>query len=447
MNNISSAAFWKEELRREGEKGNSVIRHAPDAENYHKPEMAQLSKMPGGFVGAFAVVPAANKDGDSKGFDPTVAGPVHVDPYSDDGGVMFDPSTVREQDMHRAMAQSVHPSQVFYSLGQPAKLAAYRSNPAAVSNTSTPYMGSHGFKADAGPNPYMPKTYVTPSTHAEPVIHVTPFTPVLGEHAVSNPTIYEQPQMQPQLPQQPQLPVQPQAQLPATQYAYPVPPMDPNMAAMMNAMLNMQQQLASIKQAAVQPSVPLPPTTGVSPIPMPTRATARRPSPMHRDPNRNIKNRNVPVEDEPEEDYEPQTLREYEQQAQQPAEAVITGFETLRLPFVTGPLPNKPRQQVFFDIPGAGRILANFHSVVDSDTCVVLIYDTRYDQGYQYSPPELGEGKLLTMHIKLEREKSKTYRVASLGLAYACGVFEHIVLVKPGGKELDYVNQEEEPEE
>lgn len=110
------------------------------------------------------------------------------------------------------------------------------------------------------------------------------------------------------------------------------------------------------------------------------------------------------------------------------------GFETLNLPWVTGPVGNRAKRQVFFEIPGAGKHSARYHDVIDSDGCVVLVYDTRFEDGTQYLPPNLGETqlKLHVPHLK------KSFTVGSMGLHYSFGVFDHIVLVKGDTEHLDY---------
>ena len=115
---------------------------------------------------------------------------------------------------------------------------------------------------------------------------------------------------------------------------------------------------------------------------------------------------------------------------------VIIGFETLNLPFVDGPLPRKAKKRVIFEIPGAGKQMANFHDVIVSKECVTLVYDTRYEEGQQYEPPELGEA-VITLHIPKGRE-TRTLRVSSMGFSFTFGVFDMIVLIKHAEEPTDY---------
>lgn len=498
---MASDASWWNNPDAQG-SDTPVIRHAPDSHNYHVPDQDQIAKMRGSKVGRFAVIPAANRDGTSKAFDPTVAGPVHVDPDAPDGGVIFDPDMVRKQDVNRVVAQSYYPHQAFYALGTPAPLLGLGSRKQAAFAAQ---QEQHGFGVDRGPNPHMPNTYVTPSASPQPgrLSEVPTYVnsrPAQEEYPVNNgvPPLASLPPLNvagpatmqtpaPAAPQpQPFPPQQFQPQPPPGYYmppqAYQPPPMDPNMAAMMNAMVGLQQQVAAlVSRPAPQPAA-LPPTTGISPLPMPTaRPLTTQPIETLRQqrgavpqqggeyddetarPIRRVVKRNKQQDIEEQEDDRPetrdeqdepqQTLRAYNDRTNpsQP-EAVITGFETLNLKFVTGPLPHKAKRQVVFEIPGAGKNLAKFHDVIDGGGCVTLVYDTRYEDGYQYVPPELGAETVITMHVKTGRDNKtgkdimKTFQVASMGLHYSFGVFDHIVLVKVGGEGVDYGSGEDDDE-
>ena len=57
---------------------------------------------------------------------------------------------------------------------------------------------------------------------------------------------------------------------------------------------------------------------------------------------------------------------------------------------------------------------------------MVLVYDTRYEEGMQCLPPERGEDAFT---ITLAATK-QTFRVCSFGQNFSHGVFDHIVLLK-----------------
>jgi len=446
---MSQADFWDNP----GGAGDSpVVRHAPDSHNYHVPDPGQLDKMRGSKVGRFAIIPAANNDGTSKGFDPTVAGPVHVDPYAPDGGVVFDPTAVRPADMQRAVATSKYPHQAFYQLGTPApalglrKAAAYQPPEQEV---------RHGFTVDYGQNPHMPGAYVTPAQ--PPRAYEEPMTPPpMPAPAPYPPAQNAAPAPQPA----PQQPAMPQAAYYQPPTPYAPPPLDPNIQAMMHAMMGVQQQVAALVQRQAPPPPAFePPTTGLSRVPLPVGPpqlatlpveAGGRPGRARPDSGgdeefadqaaRPIRARRG---DQPAPEADPpQSFRDYAR-ADEP-EGVIVGFESLNLPFVTGPMPNKPKRQVRFKIPNAGEYMARFHSVIDAKTCVVLVYDTRYEEGQQFIPPELEEGNYITLTIhgaarpgKKGDDGMRSYRVGSHGLNYQFGVFDHIMLVKVPAQDED----------
>lgn len=502
------AAFWDNP---ESADNTPVIRHAPDAHNYHLPDYDQLSKMRGSKVGKFAIIPAANKDGTSKAFDPTVAGPVHVDPDAPDGGVIFDPAEVGKHDLNRAVNSSTYAHQAFYQLGTPAPLLGIGRNKQAA------YYGhqQNAFDVDRGPNPHMPGTYVTPRAtelpapafvangygggpaynnnplyraQEEQALNPVPSLnslPPLGPTPMAGPAPMPAPQ-QPQ-PQYPYPQPQPQQAPPgyyAPPQAYAPPPMDPNLQAMMQGMVGLQQTVQALAQQINQRPPLMPPTTGMSENPLPKgRPVGLSTQPV--EDQRGARHRGQPVDDDEynqesarpirkqvtrskqnqeivdeeqddtrdrslvrrrhreEEEERPQTMRDVERHNAEP-EGVIYGFESLDLPFVDGPIARKAKKRVVFEIPGAGNHMAQFHDVIVSKECVVLVYDTRYEEGTQYVPPELGE-VVITVRV-LGKDKngkdSKSYKVCSMGFTYSFGVFDHIVLVKQDDETVDYDDDE-----
>lgn len=119
-------------------------------------------------------------------------------------------------------------------------------------------------------------------------------------------------------------------------------------------------------------------------------------------------------------------------------EGMIVGFETLKMPYVSGPVGLKAKRRVFFDFGGTGKQSAFYHDVIESNSCVALVYDTRYENGTQFEPPDLEDAKiqLAVPHMK------KTFQVSSMGFSFSMGVFDVIVLVKHEDSQLDY---DEEP--
>jgi len=105
---------------------------------------------------------------------------------------------------------------------------------------------------------------------------------------------------------------------------------------------------------------------------------------------------------------------------------VISGFETLEMSFVNGPLPIKPKKEVYFEMPNMGTMAARYHEIQDGGTCLALIYDTRYEDGYQFMPPALGDVKI---KMTVPRE-NKIYYCSSVGIHFNCGVLDIVVLFK-----------------
>lgn len=465
-----------------------VIRHAPDDNQYHlasDPDM--IGKMRGSLVGRFAIIPAANKDGASKAFDPSVAGPVHVDPGAPDGGVVFDPTQVRKSDVEAAVTRAHYPHQVFYALGQSARElgidgrgsigravtgndALPRTNSRLPGTYIAPQSSGDGRQVYASPNiPYVQEN----STMAAPNLGQLPPLPAAGPSPVSAQApamghTYGQPPAPQPYPPQP-YPPQPQPYPPP--YGYPPAQPDQNMQAMMNAIVGLQQQVQAIATARVVPP-PAPATqTGyadnrgappihVSSVPVEMRQRAGTPprrQPPHDDddyadetarPIRRAAKRQQP---ETADDEEPrgllsshsgnkrQTVKEYEESVRDAPEAVITGFETLNLSWLNGPLPGKPRRKVFFDIPGGGTHSAMYHDIIVTDVGdVVLVYDTRYEEGTQFLPPTLGPEIAISLSIQAPKKtESIVKQVCSLGLNFQFGVFDMIVLVKKPGEEVE----------
>jgi hypothetical protein len=131
---------------------------------------------------------------------------------------------------------------------------------------------------------------------------------------------------------------------------------------------------------------------------------------------------------EPLPEDKPQTISQVKQEIidEKIRDKVISGFETLEMEFINGPLPTKPKKEVYFEMPNMGTMAARYHDVQDGGTCLALIYDTRYEDGYQFMPPALGDTKI-TMTVPRE---NKTYSCSSVGIHFSVGVLDIVVLFK-----------------
>lgn len=479
------ADFWNDP----GNGGDqSVVRHAPDDDSYHVPEGDQLRHMRGSKVGRFAIIPAARGglgDGRSRGFDANVAGPVHVDPDAPDGGVVFDPNTVRQDELANAVHSARYAHQAYYALGTSApSLGVGRrrwqgEQPEPRTNSHLP-AGGYVAPASTQDGRQVVEPAHQASHHAHEVHPVTPPPPLNSLPPLTQPAPYApQPQQQP--PQQPQYAPQPQQYAPPPpqpqQYAppqyvnpYAPPPMDPNMQAMMAAMSGMQQQVAALINSQQRGT---PPTTGVSPVPMPVgpppglatvpremrKVANRAPDDVEEQarPIRARVTRNADGDIVERRDERPAPRREEPEEPQQRyeqyrkldeddhEEGVIVGFESLHIPYVDGPIARKPKRQVIWEIPGAGKHMTRFHDVLVGRNNIVLVYDTRYDLGQQYEPPELDDTPF-QIHVvgkdSKNKPKNETYTVSSLGFSFSHGVFDHIVLVRLSDKDQDAGDEE-----
>ena len=96
------------------------------------------------------------------------------------------------------------------------------------------------------------------------------------------------------------------------------------------------------------------------------------------------------------------------------------------MPFLGLSDPLKPQKEIYFEMPQAGTMGARYHEVLEGSNCIALVYDTRYEDGYQWIPPALGDVKI---KMTLPRE-NKTYTCSSVGIHFHVGVLDIVVLFK-----------------
>lgn len=437
-----------------GKGGDSVVvRHAPDDRNYHLPTPDLVSRMGGSPVGKFAVVPGSYSaaDGRSKGFDANVAGPVHVDPGAPDGGVIFDPATVAGREIDAAVEQSYYPHQVYYRLGHKPQQNGHAYEP-VVDTRVNPHVGAGTYLAPkaTGDGRQMNPNIVPPLSRENPMAPVPqlPSLPSLVPQAVPGPNPAALPPVQ-----TPQL---------VTQFSFPgqmpapiVPPMDSGMIQMMQqmmgAMAGMQQRMNQMEQQRIVP--PLPPTTGVSSNPMPVSRpistmpveAGGQPAADYGERARPIRRQRQPEGQEEEMQRNPnsmvgnrQKVADWQEEgAEGSSYGVIAGFETLGIPYVNGPLAQKPKKRVIFEFPN-GKMSASYHDVINEKTVIVLIYDTRYEDGHQFVPPNFGD-KVVGLAVPSMKLNTQ---VCSMDLTASFGCFDLIILVKPDTQERPDTDEE-----
>lgn len=107
-------------------------------------------------------------------------------------------------------------------------------------------------------------------------------------------------------------------------------------------------------------------------------------------------------------------------------DSVQAAFSKLQIPFFSGVKPERPQYEVYFEMAKLGTMSARYHAVVASDACVALVYDTRFEDGFQYLPPNLGEEQI-TVSVPKTKE---TYSCSSLGLHWSLGCLDVVILIR-----------------
>lgn len=449
------AAWWDPAVG--GGLGSAVIRHAPDDGSYHLPDERQSERMRHG-RGQTVLIPRANDDGTSSGFNGTVAGIVHVDPEAPDGGTVVDLRSLTGQIMNQAIQMSQFPHEVFYKLGQPPDVVKVRPRQLEPPRQNSlipaggyvvPKASDDGRQLPSGPAMYSDgpregSSDLTYQTQEESVLNPVPPLPPLLQQPITMPgQFFPLPQQVPTpMPQQPAI-----YQAPAP-YQPPVPVyvQDPNLQNALGQLVQgmgvLTQRLQNLES---RPAVmPLPTRAApLSPATLPVMSGGRSYKAANRSPENiadfeenvqpipRLRERRLNSIDQYASPDEPQHLRDLDSD---PRDGIIVGFESLRLPFVTGPIGLKAKQQVFFEFPQTGKQSAWYHLVTEEELCVVLTYDTRFEGGTQFMPPDLGD-----VHFKLHVPGlKKTFEVSSLGFFFPLGALDVVVLYKHEIENLDY---------
>ena len=473
---VADTPWWNPDSPQDGKP---LRRNAPTLNQYHHPDQRQLERMRTG-IGTPVIVPKATADGASPAFNANEPGVVHVDPDAPDGGAIVDLTHLNRSMMRKALSQSAYPHQVFYQLGvapsalgrpfnQPAEPAPTRDNPLMPGGYVVPKAAEDGGQAGyyqhtptyGAVAPAVVSGYSAPlptpayQVAQESYMNPIPPLPPLGGPQPAAPAPAP-PQVQQYVPQPQYAPPQPQPYYPQPQYAPPAPAgPDPTMMAMMqqlNSTLSglatglstVTQKVAAIEQAP-RPNFPAP-----SSIAARARSRPAEDNPYAADARTNTFDdaamRPIPRGQQAREEGvgdgydEPRPARREEAQRQtlndlreEPRDGIIVGFESLKLPYVIGPKGLKPKRQVFFELPGVGNHAVRYHDVVVGKNNLTLVYDTRYEDGDMYVPPELGESEI-RVHVP---HLKKTFLVSSMGLTFPLGVFDQVVLPKHGEEPLD----------
>lgn len=427
-----------------------VVRLATDLDNYAVSSDQVVRSTVGTRFGLEpVVVPRARKDGRSSAFYPHVAAPVHVDPDLRDG-VVVDLSKVTKTDMSAALRRSRKPHLVFSAL---ANATAGRPDTAAVESgvdDSSVRALSYGVGI-ATPYDFNAGHYVTPRSLADG----TQLTATEANEVVMKPLPGHS---RPTPAARPSAPAEPPA-YPAPAFSQPIVVQAQPDYGVLNAVQAIAASVQSISDRVVALESSRPVTAAPrQAAPLSPADTATLPSGR----KHARKQQPIDVGYEPEEDDEPDDdsdggdpaahrrhqrveslgdLGEHARRArtrqqqhvadmeERPRDGLIVGFETLRIPFITGPKPDKARRRVYFEYPGMGRQAASYHAVIIAKDVIVLVYDTRYEDGSQFEPPALDPETTVTLHVTGAKETA-TYAVASMGLSFKLGVLEMVVLMR-----------------
>lgn len=104
---------------------------------------------------------------------------------------------------------------------------------------------------------------------------------------------------------------------------------------------------------------------------------------------------------------------------QEAVAAIKQGFASLGIPNLTHQA-NKPTFRVQFDLGSIGKQEAWYHWVSEHSGGLFLVYDTRFEYGIRYSPPNLGPQQTITVNLP---DHGKSYQVYSIDFTHPFGVF------------------------
>lgn len=96
------------------------------------------------------------------------------------------------------------------------------------------------------------------------------------------------------------------------------------------------------------------------------------------------------------------------------------------IPFLTAK-PQKPQYEAYFEMEKMGTMAARYHAVVSGQDCLALVYDTRFEDGFQYLPPNLGEESI---NVSVPKLNNAVFSCSSLGLHWTLGCLDVVVLIK-----------------
>ena len=122
----------------------------------------------------------------------------------------------------------------------------------------------------------------------------------------------------------------------------------------------------------------------------------------------------------------PKPVTKEEEQAPEKTEPTW-GISSLDIEFLVDGKPQRPMYETYFEMSKMGTMSARYHAVIVGKDCLALVYDTRFADGFQYLPPNLGEEEILVSVPKMD---NATYTCSSLGLHWTMGCLDVVILIK-----------------
>jgi len=407
---IEATADWADTYK---DDDNPVIAHTPDETAYHSASSGAMQQS-GMSLGGATMLPRANDDGTSKGNDHEVAGVVCVDPGAPDGGAVVDLSRVDSGTIDLAISKSKGAAHAYYNLS-----ALNQAKEAQIRKQQSQQV-----------NPKMPG-YVVPKANAIGVQHQSqPGSQHLGSQPsqIVNPSQYLQgsSQMSNQTPTEPMLlqtaptaaPVvqAPAVPIQATPPVSTIPQVPLQVGAPVNqppsqesqAMYGLQNQLSQLSETLSQFM-----NYQIQQAHLAAASPAPQPQPVE-----------VVVEPKM------QTVAELDEAAKSTMK--LAGFETLAMPYIVGPLAEKPKKRVIFNMGAQGGTMQSwYHDVIASNGNVVLIYDIRFEFGNQFAPPDQSSAETPTpIRLTCPDMENREFEVLSMGQQFTIGVLDVIVLTE-----------------
>lgn len=109
----------------------------------------------------------------------------------------------------------------------------------------------------------------------------------------------------------------------------------------------------------------------------------------------------------------------------------LTILDSLQIPFFKGPTASRPQYETYFEMAKMGTMAARYHAVIAGQDCLALVYDTRFEDGFQYLPPNLGDERITVSVPKLKA----SYTCSSLGLHWTLGCLDVVILIRHEGEQ------------